>query len=201
MKRRQIIAYHESGHAVVARVLDVGLSYVTLFPTDDSLATARTHSAAHRAHGKGRAELLAALEKDVKVCFAGVLTECVLKSIRTPRPNRTWGDDLNRVSSLLAGMVATARGIDVWGSDGTCKISSDDVMLSDADFREEYDRLYERVWHETHELVREHWSAVDRVAKELLVRHALFCDEVDELIAKSGKEKKARKTVLDRAVS
>lgn len=47
---QKIVATHEAGHAVVARVLGVKVSFVSMFPTDEGgTPGAQTHSAAYTA--------------------------------------------------------------------------------------------------------------------------------------------------------
>jgi ATP-dependent Zn protease len=42
-EREAVLAYHETGHAVIARALGIHVTYVTIFPTDaTNLANAET---------------------------------------------------------------------------------------------------------------------------------------------------------------
>ena len=71
-RKERIIAYHEAGHAVVARVLGLGVVHVAMFPTDgDGLAGAQTWSAAWLARDADHSTKLRALENDAKVNLAG----------------------------------------------------------------------------------------------------------------------------------
>ena len=46
----KMMAYHEAGHAVIARVLKISINYVTILPAyDTGAAVALTHSATYHA--------------------------------------------------------------------------------------------------------------------------------------------------------
>jgi hypothetical protein len=69
---KKVMAYHEAGHAVVARVLGVGVPYAALFPVDsNSRAGVPTASAAWHASRDVVAARIAGHETDAKVPFAG----------------------------------------------------------------------------------------------------------------------------------
>ena len=71
-KLERLKAYHEAGHAVVARTLGMAMSYVTMLPTDDMTAgSALADSASWLARDADQATQLAAIEKDMKALLAG----------------------------------------------------------------------------------------------------------------------------------
>ncbi|HYA29870.1 MAG TPA: hypothetical protein VEI95_13690 [Acidobacteriota bacterium] len=71
-KLERLKAYHEAGHAVVARTLGIAMSYVTTLPTEDMTAGgALANSASWLARDADQATQLAAIEKDMKACLAG----------------------------------------------------------------------------------------------------------------------------------
>ena len=66
-KLERLKAYHEAGHAVMARTLGMAMSYVTMLPTDDMTAgSAMADSASWLARNADQATQLAAIEKDMK---------------------------------------------------------------------------------------------------------------------------------------
>jgi ATP-dependent Zn protease len=70
--RKKLKAYHEAGHAVIARVLGVGVPQLTLVSVDaDTAASATTASAAALADRNDLFAHVAGIEKDIKISMAG----------------------------------------------------------------------------------------------------------------------------------
>src|SRR5262245_13692920 len=80
--RRNRIAHHEAGHAVIAYRLGIEVKFVTILPDHDS--------AGHVTHGDlfcgGTGSDRAALERAIKICLAGQMAEALLYS----RFRRRW---------------------------------------------------------------------------------------------------------------
>ena len=80
--RRERIAFHEAGHAVVAYRLGIEVEFVTILPTH--------HSAGHVTHGDlfcgGADSDRAALERAIKISLAGPMAEALFYPRYRRRP-------------------------------------------------------------------------------------------------------------------
>ena len=178
-KLERLKAYHEAGHAVMARTLGMAMSYVTMLPTDDMTAgSAMADSASWLAHNADQATQLAAIEKDMKALLAGPHAQARYQPRKTKRIPNEWASDFKLAKSCAtkAVLIRNGRGADVPIGEGTFEIAlgADDLA--------EIDRLFNRVSNETEALVAKLWPAITLVAEELLTRRSLFEDEVDALI-------------------
>jgi hypothetical protein len=68
-------AYHEAGHAVIARMLGIAVEYVTTLSDDRTNGVALTHSAAFLAQDADQTTRLVAITKDMVVSLAGPYAE------------------------------------------------------------------------------------------------------------------------------
>jgi ATP-dependent Zn protease len=175
----EVRAYHEAGHAVIARVLGVGVAYITLFPTDETnRGGAQTRSAAWLARATGdAAAFVRGVETDAKVALAGPHAQLKHRpNTNKKRASRDeWDSDLK-----LAEMSAVNL---AWLQDHAAPPSGSDVEISlNAEQKTEALRIFRRLQDEARALVEAHWPSVERVAKALLKYRALQGGEVDDLI-------------------
>jgi ATP-dependent Zn protease len=170
----EVRAYHEAGHAVIARVLGVGVVYITLFPSDETNnGGAQTWSAAWLARATGDAAALTrGFETDAKVSLAGPYAQIKHRpNTNMKRASRDeWDSDLGNAKSCAATMV--------WLQDHADEAG----MTLSAEQATEALRIFQRLQDEARALVEEHWPSVERVAKALLKYRALQGGEVDDLI-------------------
>jgi hypothetical protein len=103
---KKALAHHEAGHAVIARILGMGIEYVTLRRADGDPG-ALAHSAAYFAPDN-----LEAREKDAIVALAGPMAQQHYRPLSPATQNRLWkdggwlGDRMNAMNSL--GMLLMA---------------------------------------------------------------------------------------------
>jgi ATP-dependent Zn protease len=159
---KEVKAYHEAGHAVIARVLGVEVDYVVLFSTDPSNESAAlTHSATWRHSNADVPTLASAIEKDAKVSLAGIYAQ----SRRfPPKTKKAYSSDSKN------------------GREGIRPTPDDTTYEPDASARAEYEILFNRLCKETEKLVGENWPAIERVAEALVSRPILLQDDLDRLI-------------------
>ena len=91
---KKAIAHHEAGHAVVARVLRIGVSYATLMPKQ-SEAGVLTHSALYHAPTDEPLAQVAGAENDIKVLFAGAIAQQLY------RPMTPFDEKDNVIQSII----------------------------------------------------------------------------------------------------
>ena len=177
-KLERLKAYHEAGHAVMARTLGMAMSYVTMLPTDDMTAgSAMADSASWLARNANQATQLAAIEKDMKALLAGPHAQARYQPRKTKRIPSEWASDFKLAKSCAtkAVLIRNGRGAEFrsvkapsrlpWGWTISLRLTS-----------------FNRVSNETEALVAKLWPAITLVAEELLTRRSLFEDEVDALI-------------------
>lgn len=172
-------AYHEAGHAVIARALGVGITFVTMLSPDDTAAAgAQTHSATYLARDADQATQLAAIEKDIKICFAGPSAQTRHRPPKGSHIPSEWERDIENAQSLAARAALVKSGADLSQIDRGIG-SAPTLNPHDA---AEVTRLTKQFASETDALIAENWAAIIRVAEELLRRPILTEDDVDTLI-------------------
>jgi ATP-dependent Zn protease len=186
-KKDLIKAYHEAGHAVVARVLGVGVIYAAIFSTSPgNEGNVRTITASWKAPDDDLPAKLAALGKDLAVALGGPLAEHRHRPVkRSAREPSRWGSDMTRainfaIMSVLLndGTISPAHpGLRGRRDEGEAPVERNEAQNVEAA------RLLERSLKETGALVAQHWSAIERVANALLSGRMLDQDELDALIA------------------
>jgi hypothetical protein len=174
-KRELAKAYHEAGHAVMARRLGIAVIYATMLSTDDTnAAAALTQRAAWFARDADQATLLSAIEKDIKICLAGPYAQSRHRPRKSGRNPDEWRDDIENASGLVAEIVLNERG---------AMPPVGEIVTLDPDGATRAKCIFDRLAEETDAVVEENWPAITRVAEALLIRRILIGDDVDELIA------------------
>lgn len=176
LKQQITFAHHEAGHAVVARVLGVAVSYASLHPVDpESRANVVTASASwlvneNDVHGK-----IAALEKDAKVAFGGPLAQHRHRPLPEKEFRRAikgeWSVDRENAATYIR-MILMLKNIG--------KI--DHAMTFDTTYTREATELAERLSKETEQVILEKWQAIERVATALLSKPFLTQVDIDALV-------------------
>jgi len=166
------IAYHETGHAVIARGHGLGVPYVVLLPTDGAVASAPSESAVHLARNADRATQMAAIEQEFTVIMAGPVAQ---RCHRPSESERGWYDDRKNAESLVvrAAMLEAGTTVPEGGAEVTLKPEE----------RERATQLFNQLVEKTNDLVAANWPAIIRVAEALVMRRVLSQDDLDELIA------------------
>lgn len=175
------VAYHEAGHAVAARLLGIGITYVTLLPVAaGGAASTQAHSAARSAWDKDVSSLLAAIEKDTIVVLSGPHAGYRFHPADGPKHQKGCSQD--RAAAMdhaeLAILIENkGRALTDDEDDGETLAPEDAAraVLMAQDLEKQAEAL-----------VAENWPAITRVAEALLIRRVLNQADVDELIARAG---------------
>jgi ATP-dependent Zn protease len=180
-KKDRSRAYHEAGHAVVARALGIAVTYVTIFSTGPgNEGDTQTRSSSWCAPDDDRPAKLVAIGKDLAVVLAGPLAEHRYRPVKrinwNTREPYWWTDDMENAINFAIKSVLL--------KDGTISTTyTGQVDMNEAQ-RSEVTRLLGQSWQETKALVEQQWPAIERTANALLSgRPVIDQDELDALIA------------------
>jgi hypothetical protein len=124
-ERPRVVAYHEAGHAVIARAFGLGVPYITILRVDDeTLAAAPAKSATHLARDADVAAQLSAIEKDAIVCLAGPTAQLRHRPVET---QAGWDTDLESVNSFIVRAVLLEAGTVIPESGLSVTLSEDEI--------------------------------------------------------------------------
>jgi len=178
-RARAIIAYHEAGHAVIARALGVTVEFVAMNSiSEDAAAGAMTRSAAHHADKADTAARIRGSEADAMVALAGWAAQSRVHASSAERwvNDPADGDVRNALSN--AGRIAMLQ-----AGEPVPDLAPGEAWELPAAYRESAVANYKRLWTETNAMVAEHWRKIERLAKILIERDYVDGAELDQLIA------------------
>jgi hypothetical protein len=174
---KKAIAHHEAGHAVIARILDVGVTRATIVASDSGKGSADVvRHAFPLTAGKDTMTRITALETDAKVCFGGPEAQNRYRPLTDGQTRQAWeslwADDFEEIWTRIGMAIKLKHGEEPTGG---FKLDAAEVAEGNV--------LFERLLTETEILVEQYWPAIQRVATALLDRLSLTQDEIDALIA------------------
>jgi hypothetical protein len=165
MNYRKLMAFHEAGHAVIARKLGINVNRVVLSSATGSFVDAVAMKSNTDFKDKS------VIEGNAKAVIAGpIAQQCAFPGSVT---EKDIDSDLNLAGKFVLYAVHLAAGIAPPKGDFE---PSADIAAAASD-------LMARLEDETQILVGEHWPAIKRVAEALTRRDILNQDELDALIA------------------
>jgi hypothetical protein len=156
------VAYHEAGHATVARLLDIDIATVTVIAADGALGHVKHNGLADYASLASDPDALMtqiAFERTAMMFLAGCMAERIYLAVSDGELEGYEGalEDLHGATSLIESLT----------QDGSEELLEAWLHLLDL-----------RVGR----LLRTNWSAVQRVAMTLIKRKTLTGAQVDECI-------------------
>lgn len=171
MANRCTIAYHEAGHAVVARLLNAQVNFVVMFATDATTkSVVQTRSEAYYANS-GSGEQVTGFEKDIKIKLAGSLAQKIARRGTAGRE-----DDLAQAKNMALSIAMLRAGLELPPPGVRATVTVDTSILDEAQ------TILNTLREETKALLTENWPAVERVAQALMERDLLDQDDLDRLI-------------------
>ncbi len=188
-KEKRILAYHESGHALVSKLLKGEVTKVTIIPRGLALGYTLNLPQEDR-YLMSRQELL----DEMTVMLAGrAAEELTFGEITTGAAN-----DLERVTELARRMVCEFGMSDQLGpvtlgrKAGPIFLGRD--IVEDRNYSEaianeidkEVRRLVEECYERAKQLLQENRAALDAIAHRLLEKETIDGEELDELLASIG---------------
>jgi hypothetical protein len=168
---RELTAYHEAGHAVIALMLGIKLDYVTIVPSDSpsansyGLCSTKMPKWFKDGERSDRAQVLA--ERRITFIYSGLHAEARYRGKREGRGCReileqglgTTGDDQD--ADTLVDLTLSVRGVA-------------GVLMS----RRVTDAYLKYCWQASREMVDFHWLSIQAVAAALIEKGALDDKEV-----------------------
>jgi hypothetical protein len=158
-KERQGTAIHEAGHAVIARALGIKVTSISMH--NDGVSAARVKSMIP--------QWRPGLEAELKLTMAGAAAQGRLSTEDVHMSTvPELESDYERIIVLAANMAAVDAGLE-W--DDMAKLDVADLNA-----------FIRRFSDETEALVEQHWPAIVRVAKALMVQNWVTGAELDRLM-------------------
>jgi cell division protease FtsH len=187
-KEKRILAYHESGHALMAHLMGdlIPVQKVTIISRGQALGYTLNMPAEDR-YLHTREEFIDLM----KIFLAGRAAEQVVFG----RITNGASNDLERVTELARRMVFEYGMSEVAPSR---TMRADNYALSEETKRlrdSEQARLTDHAYSEARRLLEKHRSALDRLSAALLEKETLERDELDRMLSDTKPESRASETV------
>src|SRR4051794_23398177 len=173
-KEKRVIAYHEAGHALVARLMSEDIHKVTIVPRGRALGFMMSLPEEDR-YVLSKEEL----EDWLKVTLAGRAAEQIVFG----RITNGAANDLDRATAIARSMVFD------WGMGRTTtsqQVRADNYSLSEETKRMrdgEQREITDTAYHESLRLIEQHRDYLDILAGALLEKETIDRDELHELLA------------------
>jgi len=179
-RAQKIIAIHEAGHAVVARLLGATVNHVAMFATDGSWARAGANIEPFMSAATDRDSRIEAAKKDAVIALAGPNAQQKFKpqkfKVRRGYLPHEWSSDYNHVDWLIlnAAMLETDPTFEVGGNGRTIEPTAEQHTRAAA--------LFNEAALKAKSFIEACWPAIEQTADELLRRRIIIGDEIDKIM-------------------
>lgn len=169
---REVVAYHEAGHAVASYVLGVRLARASIIGT-----TSGVGGAVFQQESDSQFKTKEDFEKDIMVCYAGRASESYkFRSISTGAAN-----DISQATSKIQMFVQK------YGFDSDFGLLDMDILqdnaLIDAQFiLEKMSKLSNEYYNKVYEIIEDNYDLVEKLAQALLKYESLSADSIYEVL-------------------
>lgn len=169
----ELVAYHEAGHAVARKLLNVGeVSKVTILSTTNGAG-----GVTFNIPEKMGLFTLEELESEVKILYAGRVAEYLLYEKDIRKVTTGAQSDIERATEIIKGMVMELG------------LQRDPMLINLTNFPEgksyvfeEIQNLSKELFNETVELLEQHYPLLQIVAKRLLEKETIEAEELNEIV-------------------
>lgn len=175
-KDREITAYHESGHALVAKLVskDNRVTKVSIIPSTKGIGGFSLNIPLDSMY-KSKKEILS----EIKIALGGRAAEELIYG----KENITTGasSDLEKATKMALSLIG------IYGMDNECGLLNYNVALqmdlkSDVDIVMRASKTLESLYLETKEIINKSMDKLDIITKSLLEKEVLEENEIDEII-------------------
>lgn len=172
-KEIEIIAWHEAGHAVVAKLLGKSVPKVTIIPSTTG-AGGVTFITPEKMGLFTKEEII----EDVKICYAGRVAEHLLHKDEN-KITTGASSDIQKASKQIKRMISLYGMSDM----GLLNLNEFNDSNSNKDIvLEEAQKISSEIYDKTKELLTDHIDILKKVANRLMEKEKIAEDELDELI-------------------
>lgn len=172
-KEIETIAWHEAGHAVVAKLLGKSVPKVTIIPSTTG-AGGVTFITPEKMGLFTKEEII----EDIKICYAGRVAEYLLHKDEN-KITTGASSDIQKASKQIKRMISLYGMSDM----GLLNLNEFNDSNSNKDIvLEEAQKISSTIYDKTKELLTAHIDILKKVANRLMEKEKITEDELDELI-------------------
>jgi hypothetical protein len=171
---QRVIAYHEAGHAVVARTLGLQINDIRL-----ASRNVQTYSAGWAAKDGTAEDRIAAYEKDAKTAMAGMIAQHQVWPLHGDEV-RHQTDDMAMVWSQLGKIVLLRSGAAEPAPGERVRVTFTDEQTRAAI------AIASQLWAETQSMVKASWPTIEQVAGLMLRQDRTTQADVDRAMQSAG---------------
>lgn len=173
----KLVAWHEAGHATIAKLCDMDVSKVTIVKSTS---------------GAGGVNIIVPkkmglysideLSNQVRMCYGGRCGEMMLYGDKT-KITIGASADIKQATSVIHEMITTYGMTDTYGM-----LNLTDLHIDNRTILEEAMKMSKRFEHETMEMLEEYKDMHQEIVKCLLEKETIDGDELDEIYKKYRKD-------------
>lgn len=173
----KLVAWHEAGHATIAKLCDMDVSKVTIVKSTS---------------GAGGVNIIVPkkmglysideLSNQVRMCYGGRCGEMMLYGYKT-KITTGASADIKQATSVIHEMITTYGMTDTYGM-----LNLTDLHIDNRTILEEAMKMSKRFEHETMEMLEEYKDMHQEIVKCLLEKETIDGDELDEIYKKYRKD-------------
>ena len=173
----KLVAWHEAGHATIAKLCDMDVSKVTIVKSTS---------------GAGGVNIIVPkkmglysideLSNQVRMCYGGRCGEMMLYGDKT-KITTGASADIKQATSVIHEMITTYGMTDTYGM-----LNLTDLHIDNRTILEEAMKMSKRFEHETMEMLEEYKDMHQEIVKCLLEKETIDGDELDEIYKKYRKD-------------
>lgn len=168
----EIVAYHEAGHTLLARLFNDEVTKVTIIPS-----TAGTGGATFIQPSERKLITKQMMENKVMGLYGGRVAELLLADDNQDLITQGASNDIEKATEVLKEMVESFGMTD----DGLVNLRVLNRETSE-DTAKRIKELSKELYDRTVEIIRENFDLLEAIANELLEKETIYADEIDRIV-------------------